>query len=85
MESMSVRTNLSQAPPDLGLDGGVHLLLIDRHGDELVQDGGDSLPLGIIVVLTEANQVEQPRRHVLQTEVLQLNTCKEKDLHRQLG
>lgn len=66
---------LTQAAPDLGLDGRVHLLLVDRHGDELVQDGGDPLALGIVVVLAEADQVEQPGSHVLQTEVFQLDTC----------
>lgn len=67
-------SHLTQAAPDLRLNGWIHLLLIDRHGDEFVQDGGDALAFGIIVVLTEAHQVEQPGRHVLQTEMLQLNT-----------
>lgn len=66
---------LAQASPDLGLDGRVHLLLVDGHGDELVQDGGDPLALGIVVVLTEADQVEQPWSYILQTEVFQLDTC----------
>lgn len=67
--------HLTKAPPDLGLDGRIHLLFIDRHGDEFVQNGGDALALGVVVVLAEANQVEQPGRHVLQTEMLQLDTC----------
>lgn len=66
---------LAQAAPDLGLDGRVHLLLVDGHGDELVQDSGDPLTLGVVVVLAEADQVEQPGSHVLQTEVFQLDTC----------
>lgn len=66
---------LAQASPDLGLDGRVHLLLIDSHCDELVQDGGDTQALGIVVVFAEADQVEQPGSHVLQTEVFQLDTC----------
>lgn len=60
---------MAQAAPDLGLDGRVHLLLVDGHGDELVQDGGDPLALGIVTMLAEAHQVEQPGSHVLQTEV----------------
>lgn len=74
------KSYLSQAAPDLGLDGRVHLLLINGHGDELVQDGGDSLALGVIRVLTEAHQVEKPRCHVLQTQVLQLYTWKTNDI-----
>lgn len=66
---------LSQTAPDLGLDGRVHLLLVDGHGDELVQDGGDALALGVVVVLAEAHQVGQPGGHVLQAQVLQLNAC----------
>lgn len=70
---------LAQAAPDLGLDGRVHLLLVDGHGDELVQDSGDALALCIVVVLTEAHQVEQPGSHILQTEVFQLDTCTQKE------
>lgn len=66
---------LSQTAPDLGLDGGVHLFLVDGHGDELVQDGGDALALGVIVVLAETHQVGQPGGHVLQAQVLQLDAC----------
>lgn len=66
---------LAQAAPDLGLDGWVHLLLVDGHGDELVQDGGDPLALGVIIVLAEADQVEQPGCHVLQTEMFQFDAC----------
>lgn len=68
-------THLAQATPDLGLDGGIHLLFVDRHGDEFVQNGSDTLALGVVIVLTEANQVEQPGCHVLQAEMLQLDTC----------
>lgn len=73
-------THLAKAAPDLGLDRGIHLLFIDRHGDEFVQNGSDALALGIVVVLTEANQVEQPGCHVLQAEMLKLNTCNRKAL-----
>lgn len=66
-------THLAKAPPDLGLDGGIHLLLINRHGDQFVQNGSDALALGVVIVLAEADKVEQPGCHVLQTEVLQLN------------
>lgn len=72
---MMQKSYLSQAAPDLGLDRRVHLLLVDGHGDELVQDGGDALALGVIVVLAEAHQVGQPGGHVLQAQVLQLNAC----------
>lgn len=68
-------SHLAQASPDFGLDGWIHLLLIDGHGDEFVQNGRDALTLGIVVVLTEANQVQQPGSHVLQAQVLQFNTC----------
>ena len=73
MESV-FKSYLSQTSPNLGLDGRVHLLLVDGHGDELVQDGGDPLPLGVVRVLAEADQVEEPGGHVLQTQVLQLYT-----------
>lgn len=74
---------LSQTAPDLGLDGRVHLLLVDGHGDELVQDGGDALALGVVVVLAETHQVGQPGGHVLQAQVLQLNACKSSTHHTQ--
>lgn len=77
------RGYLSQAAPYLGLDGRVHLLLVDGHGDELVQDGGDALALGVVVVLAEAHQVGQPGRHVLQAQVLQLNACNNTAHHTQ--
>lgn len=60
---------LSQAPPDLGLDGRVHLLLIYGHCDKLIENSSDSLALGVIVVFAEANQIRQPRCHVFQTEM----------------
>lgn len=66
---------LSQTPPYLGLNGRIHLFLVDGHGDELVQDGSDALALGVVVVLAEAHQVGQPGGHVLQAQVLQLNAC----------
>lgn len=66
-------THLAKAPPDLSLDGGIHLLLINRHGDEFVQNGSDTLALSVVIVFTEADKVEQPGCHVLQAEVLQLN------------
>lgn len=69
-------THLAQAAPDLSLNRGIHLLLIDGHGDELVQNGSNPLALGVVIVLTKANQVEQPGCHVLQAEMLQLNTCR---------
>lgn len=72
---------LSQAAPYLGLNGRVHLLLVDGHGDELVQDGSDALALGVIVVLAEAHQVGQPGGHVLQAQVLQLNACNNTTRH----
>lgn len=50
-------THLAQAAPDFGLDGGIHLLLVDCHGDEFVQNGSDTLALGIIIVFAEADQV----------------------------
>lgn len=59
-----VVTHLAEAAPDLCLYRGVHLLLIDSHGDELIQDGADPLALGVVVVLTEPHQVEQPGGHV---------------------
>ena len=68
------KSYLSQTPPNLCLNGRVHLLLVDGHGDELVQDGRDSLPLGVVRVLTEAHQVQKPWCHVLQTQVLELYT-----------
>lgn len=68
-------TNLTQAAPYFGLNRGVHLLLVDCHGYELVQDGCDTLALCVVIVLAEPNQVEQPWCHVLQAEMLQLNTC----------
>lgn len=61
---------LSQASPDLGLNGWIHLLFVDCHGNEFVQNGSDSLTLGIVAVLAEAHQVQQPGSHVLQTQVL---------------
>lgn len=57
-------SHLAEAAPDLGLYRGVHLLLVDGHGDELIQDGADPLALGVVVVLTEPHQVEQPGGHV---------------------
>ena len=48
-------TYLAQASPDLGLDRGIHLLFINGHGNEFVQNCSNTLALGIIVVLTEAN------------------------------
>lgn len=75
LEAGEPLAHLAQAAPDFGLNGGVHLLLVDCHGDELVQDGGDTLALCVVIVLAEPNQVEQPWCHVLQAEMLQLDTC----------
>lgn len=78
-------THLAQAAPDLGLNRGIHLFFIDGHGDEFVQNSGDTLALGIVVVFTKANQVLQPGCHVLQTEMLQLNTCRTASFVNEIG
>lgn len=60
---------LSQTPPDLGLNGRVHLFLVYGHCDKLIENSSDSLTFGIVIVLAEANQIQQPRGHVFQAEV----------------
>lgn len=65
---------LSKTSPYLSLNGRIHLFFIDCHCYKLIENSGDSLALGIVVVLTEPDQVGQPGGHVLQTQVFQLNT-----------
>ena len=63
--------------PDL--DWGVHFHFLDGEGDQLVQDVGHLLTLGLVVVgltlalLTKPRQVGKPQRHVLQTQVFKLD------------
>lgn len=70
MNTFQISCYLSQAPPDLGLNGWIHLLFIDGHSNEFVQNCSYSLALGIVAVLAETYQVQQPGSHVLQTQVL---------------
>lgn len=65
---------LSKTSPYLCLNGRIHLFFIYCHCYKLIENRGDSLALGIVVVLTEPDQVGQPGGHVLQTQVFQFNT-----------
>ena len=47
-------TNSADVAPDLGLDGRVHLDLVDRHGDEFVQNQVHLLALHLVRLLAES-------------------------------
>ena len=63
--------NVRKQSPYVRLDDGVHVVLFDGHGDQLVDDDGHLLALVLVTVAAEARQIGQPRRHVLQTQMLQ--------------
>lgn len=68
---------LAQTPPDLGLNGRVHLFLVYGHRDKFIENRRNSLPFGIVNLFAETNQIWQPGSHIFQTKVFQFNTWNE--------
>jgi hypothetical protein len=65
--------HLANVRPDLRLDRRVHVVLLDRQRDQLVEDHRDFGAFVVVVLLAETRQIGQPFGHVLETEMFQFD------------